>query len=112
MLPDPIQVFWYGDEFSWNVTAAEKLTVDCEPTPVDVTGWIAELSSATINDEHWPSVDLAKPLIIVPLPRTDELWPIDGWHRIRRAHAEGIIMLSAHVLSREQERIVRGYGSE
>ncbi len=111
MSSDGIQVFEYG-EFSWNVTAAMKLVADREPRRGEIIRWIAELPTATINEAHWPSVDLSQPLIVVPMPGRDEYRLIDGWHRVRRASAEGIAILPVHILSREEERVVRGYGGE
>lgn len=63
MSPNAIQVHWSG-EFSWNVTAAEELVAGREPTLCDIAPWVAQLTSATINDAHWPSVDLTRTSVI------------------------------------------------
>lgn len=109
MSPDKIEIYWYG-EFGWNVTAARKLVADRQPTRCDIASWVAELSLATINEAHWPLVDLTQPLIVVPMPGTDEHRLIDGWHRVRRASVEGITALPVYILSRDEEYKIRGYG--
>ena len=111
MSAEPIQVCFY-DGYSWNISAAEALVAGRDPQQVDIRQWVTQLSSANINESHWPTADLTKPLIIAPLPRTGELRPIDGWHRIRRAAAEGVTTLPAHVLTRTDEQRIRGHEPE
>lgn len=111
MAADRLQVHWYG-EFGWNITDAIKIVAGREPEYRDISRWIAELPWATINDEHWPTVDLSAPLILAPLYGTDDLRLIDGWHRVRLALDKGITTLPVHILSREEESNVRGYGGD
>lgn len=111
MSADELQIHWYG-EFGWNITQAMKIVADRQPEPQDITRWLAELPRVTINESHWPTVDLAQPLIIVPMYGTDDVRLIDGWHRVRRAQAEGINTLPVHMLSRTEERMIRGYGGD
>src|SRR2546421_4093819 len=107
MSSNPLQLYNY-DEFTWDIASAIRLVADREPELQDVTRWFAKLSGHGINEEHWPTVDLTKPLILAPLYGSGEIWLIDGWHRVRLAQDKGITMLPAHTLSREEESRVRG----
>jgi hypothetical protein len=109
--PTPLQVCFY-DGYSWNINDALKFVADRDPQLTDIDCWVNQLSEHEINEEHWPAADLSKPLIIARMPHTGEWRPIDGWHRIRRAHAEGISSLPAHFLSQEEERKIRGHEPE
>jgi hypothetical protein len=105
-----LQIFSRSDGYDWDVTHAGRIVAGREPTPVEVADWAEQLPSVGINDDHWPTADLAKPLIVIPDPAVaDRLQLIDGWHRVRRAVAEGIVVLPAHVLSHDEERAIRRY---
>jgi hypothetical protein len=106
MTSTPLQVYFY-DGYSWSVTDAVKLVEGRDPQQADITSWAAQLATHEMNETHWRTVDVSKPLIIANMPHTGEQRPIDGWHRIRRAHSEGITSLPAYFLSDEEELIVK-----
>lgn len=115
MSSDGHPVFFYGEDgeyakYGWDIAAAMKLVVGREPDQTDVARWVALLPTVCINEAHWPSANLSQPLIIVPMPDSEGYMVIDGWHRVRRALAEGITSLPAHILSPEEEDSVRRYG--
>lgn len=63
-----------------------------------------------INDEHVPTVDLTKPVILVQLMTRDgAVTPmvIDGWHRIAKAQRQGVAELPCLVLSEEDSELVK-----
>jgi hypothetical protein len=103
------QIYWYGDDFAWNIGLVPEIVAGREASEVDITSWVRDLPRHRVCEEHWPTVDLTEPLIVVPFPGTGELFLIDGWHRVRRASDEGIALLPAHILSDAEERFARAY---
>lgn len=126
-MSDEIEVFeMLGSR--WNITEAKKLvaatlrTFDREGPDgkiriADVAAAVAGnddeggvLGGVRIDKEHAATVDLADPIIVATMPMEHEgkpvLYPIDGWHRIYRAHREGIDRLPAYVLTRAESKRV------
>jgi hypothetical protein len=102
------QIHWY-EEFAWNIDQADAIVSGRQPSELEIARWVPGLPEREINEEHWPTVDLTKPLIAVPFPGTGELFLIDGWHRVRRASEEGVSVLPVHVMTIDEERSVRAY---
>ena len=104
-------IFTFG-AYRWNITAAEQLLAG---RPVEhyapVKKAAALLFMVYIDEAHAATVDLAKPLIIAPVNNVGHI-VIDGWHRIYKAHNEGIETLPAHVLTAEEEHQIRSYGGD
>ncbi|MER6514783.1 hypothetical protein ABT158_48800 [Nonomuraea sp. NPDC001636] len=98
--------------YAWDVTAAKALAAGREPNgrlaPAD---WAGILSLIATDRDHANAVDLDEPLIVVLIADAGH-FPIDGWHRIRRALFEGIEYLRAIVLSAEEEYAIRIHGGD
>lgn len=101
--------------YSWDITAALDLVHGREPNATikvsDAAPW---LPSIVINKAHAATVDLSKPLIVVPIHDPDDpdeafagYVTIDGWHRIYRAVNEAVETLNAHLLTSDEERQIR-----
>jgi hypothetical protein len=98
--------------WKWNVTAAKQHTADREPEgSLDPANWAGMLFLIRIDHEYAATVDLAEPLIAVPIP--DAGWLIiDGWHRIHKALTAGVEKLPVIVLTPEEELACRIHGGE
>ncbi|MEV0615686.1 hypothetical protein AB0I81_20390 [Nonomuraea sp. NPDC050404] len=98
--------------WSWDITAAKKLTQGRSPDGVIMTEWwAAMLNLIAIDAEHAAQVDLSEPLIAATVP-TGGILIIDGWHRLCKAVTIGLPELSAVVLTAEEERACRISGGE
>ncbi|MFB4284996.1 hypothetical protein ACBJ59_57700 [Nonomuraea sp. MTCD27] len=98
--------------WSWDITAAKKLTQGRAPEGVIVTEWwAAMLNLVAIDAEHAAQVDLSEPLIAATVP-TGGILIIDGWHRLCKAVTIGLPELPAVVLTAEEERACRICGGE
>ncbi|MEU6783455.1 hypothetical protein ABZ912_30030 [Nonomuraea angiospora] len=99
--------------FIWDVTAALELIQGRQPNRhINVDDWADLLRFVSIDENHAATVDLTEPVLLAPLPdpstgQPGMEMPIDGWHRISRALAEGVATLSAIALTPEEERKVR-----
>lgn len=100
------EVFYFlGERFDVDlaeqlIKASPRETVLCS-----IDGWYS-FSGLVGNDPPFKEVDLSVPLIIVPMKGS--YLPIDGWHRIRKAHDDGVKELEAYVLTEDETRIVQG----
>jgi hypothetical protein len=68
-----------------------------------------------VDPAHAATVDLTRPLLVVPLPYAPppgNRLVIDGWHRIHRALAEGLDRLPAVLLDEDDERACRLRGGD
>jgi hypothetical protein len=101
--------------YQWDITAAlalvEGRTPNATITVADAALWLPLI---VINEAHAATVDLDKPVLIVPIHDPKEpdapfagYLIIDGWHRIYRATHEGVETLVAHLLAVEEERQCR-----
>jgi hypothetical protein len=98
--------------WSWDITAAKKITQNRAPEGRIVTEWwAAMLNLVAIDAEHATQVDLSEPLIVATVP-TGGMLIIDGWHRLCKAVTIGLPELSAVVLTAEEERACRICGGE
>jgi hypothetical protein len=98
--------------YAWDITAAKTLAAGREPNGrLAPTKWAGVLSLIVIDEDHAAAVDLGEPLIAVPVDGAG-YFPIDGWHRIRRAVAEGVDQLLAVVLTADEERQIRIHGGD
>ncbi|MFB4267834.1 hypothetical protein [Nonomuraea sp. GTA35] len=98
--------------WSWNITAAKKLTQGRAPDGVIMTEWWAGmLNLIGIDAEYAAQVDLSEPLIAATVP-TGGILIIDGWHRLCKAVTIGLPELYAVVLTAEEERVCRICGGE
>jgi hypothetical protein len=93
----------------WNVSEALRTYGDRQPSTADLTLSFHILPSIRIEEQRWPGVDLACPIIIATIADGDDTLPlvIDGWHRVRKAQEEGLTQLPAIILSPDEERSVR-----
>ncbi|MCP2359799.1 hypothetical protein HD597_006819 [Nonomuraea thailandensis] len=97
--------------YAWNVTAAMRIVEGREPDCIQVERAAALLWLVYVNKAHAATVDLTRPLILVPFEGTGNI-PIDGWHRIWKARREGIETLPALALTSEEEFRVRMHGGD
>jgi hypothetical protein len=83
---------------SWDIKQAKQMVANRKPSgtiPVKAaTGFFPMLN---IDAQHAANVDLKRPVIGVKVD--GGVLPIDGWHRLHRAHSEGVESLPMHVLS-------------
>jgi hypothetical protein len=100
----------------WCVDLAYELT-EANPDGVarcgeaEITGLRGWLGLIHIDTKHAATVDLSKPLLVVPLRdgAGEDAGPlvIDGWHRVHRALSEGRSHLPALVVTPEIEQAAR-----
>lgn len=98
------EVFYYGTE--WDVIWAKRLIWQ-NPRPVsqfDVKTVEYYIKSGKIATVHTDLANLQDPIIMATIK--GDLFPIDGWHRIRRALDEGITQLPAYILTEEESNKV------
>lgn len=96
----------------YDVSKAKTLIGNIKPKNfLDVKEAKPLFSSVKIDKERAvnPYVDLRVPVILVTIsgPDGDLCLPIDGWHRIYKAHKTGVKRLPAHVLDVDQSEEVR-----
>jgi hypothetical protein len=90
---------------TWDVTHANELCEDRKPSGVfKVADAITMLGFIGLEDSDGP-VDLNRACIAISYPNFNVI--IDGWHRIRDAHANGIEELDVWILSPKDERACR-----
>ncbi|MEV3986588.1 hypothetical protein [Nonomuraea sp. NPDC049758] len=98
--------------YAWNITAAKALAAGRKPNGrLAPAEWAGVLSLIATTSDHAAGVDLDEPLIAVPVDDAGH-FPIDGWHRIRRALTEGVQHLPAIVLTAEEEHQIRIHGGD
>ncbi|MBG0824898.1 hypothetical protein HS048_29810 [Planomonospora sp. ID91781] len=97
----------------WNVTTAKAYAAGRTPnTHLNPASWSGLLALIVIDTEHARTVDLAEPLIAVPVPDGGGPLVIDGWHRIHKALATGVERLPVIFLTAEEELACRVHGGE
>jgi len=90
----------------WNVTKAKEITKGRSPKGmVSVNDLSKYLGVMRIDKDHAKNTDVTKPIICILVD--EYALPIDGWHRIYRAHQEGIEYIEAHVLTKEESDSIR-----
>lgn len=95
--------------WGWSVEAAQALVKDGrEPDSIDVAK-AADLVGAINRCEPTVEVDLSVPLIAIRTAAAGVL-PIDGYNRMAKALAEGVVSLPCHILSSAEEREIRMMG--
>lgn len=97
--------------YRWDVARAKKIANELPVGFIDLRPFFPWLNVVRIDARRVPHVDLTQPLI---LARVTELGGaamlIDGWHRVARAHRDGVTELPCVVLDTVQERAVRLFG--
>jgi hypothetical protein len=96
--------------WAWDVTAGQALVADRPIHRVDITGLGGLVQLIGVDPRHAATADLARPLLIAPIP-DGTLLVIDGWHRITRALAEQVTHLPARLLTNTDEARIRLRGS-
>lgn len=96
--------------YTWDVSAALELAAPLEVRPFVVRTALQLLPFVHVDETHARTVPLTEPIILVPFRPVGSPLPIDGWHRLWRAHAEGVTELPCQVLTEAQEARVRLYG--
>jgi len=97
----------------WDVTAAKALAAGRAPNATLVPAdWAGLLRLIRIDADHAATVDLAQPLIAVPIPHDGGPLIIDGWHRLHQALSTGVEHLAAILLTAEEELACRIHGGE
>src|SRR4051812_20527523 len=84
--------------WAWDVDRAAELAARHPIRRVDIRPLTWALPVIKINSDHSENVDLAHPLLVVPLPTCDSWLVIDGWHRVYHALAIGVSELPAILL--------------
>ncbi|GGL42544.1 hypothetical protein [Planomonospora parontospora] len=97
----------------WNVTTAKSYAAGRTPDrQLDPATWAGLLSLIVIDEHHAEGVDLAEPVIAVPVPDGGGPLVIDGWHRIHKALTTGVERLPVIFLTAEEELACRIHGGE
>jgi len=93
----------------WDVTAAQEIVRDRQPGYVrvaDLVGYI-HLGVVAVDKEYAAGLSGPyEPVIIALAPRVGNI-PIDGWHKVWKAHLDGVEDLPALLLTGEEEQQVR-----
>lgn len=98
---------------AWDITAARQLIENGtgEHVRLPVAGWARLLGLIAIDPARANAVDLGRPVIVAQIPDTGGplVGPmvIDGWHRIHRAHRDGVEHLPAVLLDADAEASIR-----
>ena len=106
---------WEGESFTYeDFTFDISMGLDIvqgrtELGALKVAEWVKNpMFNIEINPAQLPHVDIAKPLLMATLPQifggTHLL--IDGWHRLHKAHQQGVPTLYAHVLNLHETYMV------
>ena len=91
--------------FVWDIDPArEMVRRRATNTNLYVPHWVALLGMVETNKEWASQVDLAEPVLVVPLPDGIGDLVIDGWHRLLKAHIEKKDYLRAHTLSYQEAK--------
>ena len=98
--------------WGWDVERALAITADQEPVDtITVAEAAPMLRMIRVDSEHAKTADLSRPVIAILMPGgPDKGWGhmlIDGWHRLHRAHADGVPELPCILLTEQQERDCR-----
>jgi hypothetical protein len=100
------EVFHFGVR-SWDVRKSKRLIYK---NPREIQSYTVKsveylLKSGMINTGgDWESSDLSIPLILITT--ADGIFPIDGWHRIRKAIEEGVVSLPCFQLTEDESKLV------
>ncbi|MPZ26489.1 MAG: hypothetical protein GEV12_08530 [Micromonosporaceae bacterium] len=92
--------------WAWDVTEGHRLATGYPIHQVDITVLAGMAGLIGINPAHLERVDLARPLLLAPVPELGNL-VIDGWHRVHQALRTGITHLPARLLTSEDEQRIR-----
>ncbi|MGI8335240.1 hypothetical protein ACRYCC_35270 [Actinomadura scrupuli] len=101
--------------WAWDIDTATRLAKAYPVGTAEVRPLAGLLSLIRIAPEHAATVDLTRPLLVVPLPNIPapgNRLVIDGWHRIHRALSEGVDRLPAILLDASDERACRLRGGD
>lgn len=97
--------------WSWDIVKALALVQDREPDALlPVESWYNMSGIMRIDETYAKTTDLDKPVLLVKIQHpTEGEFPliIDGWHRIWKAHNEGVETLPVIVLTAEEEEAIR-----
>ncbi|TMQ80269.1 hypothetical protein ETD83_41820 [Actinomadura soli] len=93
--------------WAWDIDTATRLAARHQSQRADIRPLAWARAVIRINPDHAATVDLARPLLTVPIPDADTPLVIDGWHRIHRALTTGIHRLPAIHLDADDERACR-----
>ncbi len=94
-----------GEQYHWSVTEGKRRahlrgalwTVSL--SEIGITCAFIHAQYQGLNEAHAMTCDLRLPLLFVPFGGSHQL--IDGWHRLFKAAATGVDVLSAYCLSQE-----------
>jgi DNA-binding XRE family transcriptional regulator len=102
------EVFTWMDH-QWNVTTALRRYGSRTPGVLDVQATAAILAAGVVHVDagHVDSVDLSKPLLVVPVPNGGGSLIIDGWHRVAKGLKTGKTVLPAIFLTEEESDLLR-----
>lgn len=75
--------------------------LDAEKEQINVKDWFKSHIHGSVNEEHLPTVDVAKPIIQAEI-RPGRFEIIDGNHRLERAYREGVALIDSYKLKGEQ----------
>jgi len=96
--------------WAWDVDLATRLARRHPIRPAAIRTLTGVMGLIRIDPAHAAGADLAKPLLMVPLPCAPppaNLLVIDGWHRIHRALELGMTELPGIFLDPGDERTCR-----
>jgi hypothetical protein len=96
-----------------DVDAAARLAKRHPVQQADIRPLTWVLGLIRIDPAHAATVDVTRPLLVVPLPYAPppgNRLVIDGWHRIHRALSQGLDRLPAVLLDEGDERACRLHG--
>jgi hypothetical protein len=95
------------------VDAAARLAKRHPVHQADIRPLTGVIGLIRVDPAHAATVDLTRPLLVVPLPHAPapgNRLVIDGWHRIHRALSERLHRLPAVLLDEGDERACRLHG--
>ncbi|WP_147267881.1 ParB N-terminal domain-containing protein [Spongiactinospora rosea] len=101
--------------WAWDVALASRLARRHPIRPAAIRTLTGVMGLIRVDPDHAATVDIAKPLLIVPLPYAPppgNRLVIDGWHRIHRALDLGLEELPAIFLDLTDERACRLRGGD
>jgi hypothetical protein len=91
--------------------ASTARTLGLEKSSADyLAEGVVHLLRGHVDEEYaLTHADLARPVLLADLAKTGDPahMLIDGYHRVRRAYAEGLVALRAHMLTREESAQIR-----
>lgn len=99
----------YGN--AWDVREAKRIIYknprSIESFPVKSVKYYVEMGLIAIG--KYKNADLGIPLILISTKGDDKSgqFPIDGWHRIKRALEEGIEELPCYILTEEESKKIK-----